>query len=469
MDAQLLHDWIDTQRWFGGKGRPWHVAGVEQLAELRGDPSPVRLVVVSLEYDEVDLDAAGGQRRQQEAYQVLASLRPEPAEHLGHVLIGESDVDGRHYWVYDGLHDKEATPLLLDLLKQGGTSGTVSATALAGVARVPDAASTTVLGGEQSNTSLVFGGVGILKAFRKLAPGVNPDIEVHEALARVGCAEIATPYAHLAGRWHVDGVEVEGDLGMMQEFLSGASGGWELAMVSVRDLFAEADLHADEVGGDFAAESCRLGEATAKVHAALAEALPTQSWGSAQLQAVADGMLGRLREAVRQVPALEPHADALARKYAALAERTDPVLAQRIHGDYHLGQVMRTAQGWRLLDFEGEPAKGLDERRRPDSTIRDVAGMLRSFDYAARFQLMDRPRDPQLEYRADEWAERNRSAFCDGYAAASGRDPRDDGDLICAYEADKAVYELIYEARNRPGWIRIPLGAIERLAAPATA
>jgi maltokinase len=144
-----------------------------------------------------------------------------------------------------------------------------------------------------------------------------------------------------------------------------------------------------------------------------------------------------------------------------------PVTVQRIHGDLHLGQTLRTVRGWKIIDFEGEPAKPLKERQLPDSPWRDVAGMLRSFDYAAEGSLRDRidgagDLDDRAAQDTREWANRNVEAFLHGYDQVCVEDL--DESLLTAYAVDKAVYEAVYEARNRPAWLPIPLAALRRLA-----
>jgi maltokinase len=173
-------------------------------------------------------------------------------------------------------------------------------------------------------------------------------------------------------------------------------------------------------------------------------------------------MFHRLEVALAAVPELTRHADLIGSAFSDLAKLGQPLLVQRVHGDYHLGQVMRTQTGWVVLDFEGEPAVPLAQRRARSPALRDVAGILRSFDYAARYQLLSHPDQDQerLQPLAREWVRRNQAAFCSGYAEAGGMDPAAHTTLLRALVLDKAVYEVMYEARNRPDWLSIPLGSI---------
>ena len=463
--AQRFAEWVPRQRWFGGKGRPITItarrlAGLVKgdLADERDSGAPVSIWIAEITY---------GDDGSTDLYQIPLSAYGERIEPLDHALIGVIDRNGAPVFVYDALWDKYVTGRWLAGVRQAGDSpddGPLHFERIVEPDDVPVDATSLVLTGEQSNTSLVYGDTAIMKVFRRLQPGVNPDIEVHAALSKLGGANIAT----LLGSVSADDVFGAGEdptsLAMVQEFMTTATDGWELAKISVRDLLAEADLHAEEAGGDFAGEAERLGAATAAVHQELATAFGTQDLTADDLAARAADMLQRLEVALAVVPQLAPLEAGLRGAFTALAELEPPVAAQRVHGDLHLGQCLRTARRWVLLDFEGEPAKNIASRRAHDSALRDVAGMLRSFDYVARHMIVDVGSTPQTEYRSTEWAVRNRDAYCNGYAEVAGFDPREHEVLLRALEADKAVYEAVYEARNRPSWLGIPLASLGRIA-----
>ncbi len=218
-----------------------------------------------------------------------------------------------------------------------------------------------VLTGEQSNTSLVFGESAIFKVFRRVTPGPNPDLEVALALAQLGSSHIAEPLGWVETR--MDGATTV--LAILSGYLRAASDGWLLAATSVRDLYASPGTRAAKAGGDFAGEAERLGAATAQVHRDLADAFGRSELEPEAIREMAEQMFRRLDMAIATVPELAPQADKIGDAYSKLAKLTEPVPAQRVHGDYHLGQVMRTQTGWVVLDFEGEPGQPAVPSARP--------------------------------------------------------------------------------------------------------
>jgi maltokinase len=440
-----LAPWLGSQRWFAGKGQgPRDLAIVADTELVAGDPELRHLIVAVSHGTTVDY------------YQILVGLRRKLPARLKHVRIGpagDGPAGGRI--AYDALHDADLTKPLLGAIASNADLGTLHMRKIEGADFETDLDSL-VLTSEQSNTSLVFGEESILKVFRRLSPGPNPDLEVTTALAGLGSPQVTEPLGWIEAR--LEGVPTS--LAILSRYLRLATDGWTLAATSVRDLYASTDMAAADAGGDFSGEARRLGAATAQVHADLAIAFGTDELGNEAVGELTERMFRKLDLAVAAVPELGKHADMIGNAYAALAKLRGPFPVQRVHGDYHLGQVLRTETGWVVLDFEGEPATPLAQRRARSSALRDVAGMLRSFDYAARHQLIGHPDHPALNDVARDWVRRNAAAFCAGYAEAGGLDPEANHVLLAALQLDKAVYEVLYEARHRPSWLPIPLDSL---------
>jgi maltokinase len=425
--AGLLRAWLPRQRWFAGKGRP--VTELTLLSATELHPGCLHLLVHA--------QHGTGTLSSGDCYQLLLGAREILPPRLIHAYIGRaSEGPLAGLMVYDAFQDPRSTGLLLERLRNPGTTGPLRFER-DGQVTIPAGLVPRLLDAEQSNSSLVYGDTYILKIFRRVQPGINPDLEVPWALVRQGCTRVPPPVA-----WFRISQPQEATLGVLQPFLPEAVDGWTLALQSLTS------------GRDFAEEAYELGRATAEVHLALAAAFPLDAPSRSRNRQLAAAMTERLDATSACVPAVMPYVPGLRAAFDAFAVLDATRPAQRIHGDLHLGQVLWADMRWFVIDFEGEPARPLAERRRRQSPVRDVAGMLRSFDYAARSRRPWRP----------AWARRCRDAYCAGYAAEGGWDPRDEPALLCAYETDRAVYEVLYEARHRPDWLSVPLAAIARLA-----
>ncbi|MHB1534498.1 MAG: phosphotransferase [Acidimicrobiales bacterium] len=470
--TELMPAYLGRQRWYAGSSEPDPArVRVLRFGTLWAEPERAhRLLWALVEGEGID-------------YQVLLGERPggEAADFLnGHEEAVLGSLGASYY--YDATLDAELSLPLLALFSGGAET----------------AERVRPIGVEQSNTSLVYDDRVILKVFRRLLDGPNPEVEVTHALVAAGFAHVARPVAS----WRLDGR----DLAFAQQFLAGGLEGWALALTSLRDLYNSDTSVPAEAGGDFAAEAARLGAVTAEMHLAMAAAFGTSSDG---VPVAAAGYPALLEDIERRLVLARADLDSGgAAAVDAAMRRLRSVEGAgawvRVHGDYHLGQVMRSDAGWFVLDFEGEPARALEERVRPSSPLKDVAGMLRSLQYAARFALGERAESEidRLETRADAWEAHNRASYVRAYAEvpgvadllppgevipAKGRDDDFDeldddlevevepwrragelggGDratVLAAYELDKALYELDYERAYRPDWSVIPRSAISRL------
>jgi maltokinase len=450
MNPEDLARWLPEQRWFAGRDR--HIAEVRvgEIGTLSDEPL-VRVHIATVRYTD------GGEER----YQVPIVHHDRPIPELGAALIGSGPIDGVQTFAYDAPYDPAAAAALW--------AGIVGSSRLPGlefhgepaVAELPTDLPSRVMPAEASNTSIVYGDAAMLKLFRRLTPGLSPDVELSRALQKAKNPYVPAVLGWIDGSWRdPDGAEDGAALAIATEFLNSASGAWDLALVSLRALLAEPGKAPNQSGADFGSEAHRLGEAVAAIHADLADALGT---GQESAASVAATLTRRLTESAQSVVPLTPYVAGIRERYHSLAEHAAPVVTQRIHGDLHLGQVLRVPAGWRVLDFEGEPGRPVEERRASGSPLRDVAGMLRSFDYVADTMLATpEPTDPATAERARAWVTHNQRSFLAGYTAHTGpADPL----LLQAYVLDKAVYEVVYETRYRPERVSGPLAAIERMLA----
>lgn len=437
--TELVGTWMRRQRWYSTKNVE---PRLRLLASFDAEPADADVRVVTHFFcDEAP--------RTPRVYQVPVVARASRDGDEA-ALIGEAG--GRY--LYDGPTEEAYVASLVQLMTgqehaegrdahaQGHTLGERIAVR-----------SSRRLTGEQSNTSIVGelddGRLALIKVFRVVQDGENPDVSTLAALTAGGSRRTPSLLGWLTGSWPTpSGGTASGELALMQDFVPGAEDGWELA------------VSAAERGEDFTERAYQLGAGTAELHRLMARSLPTKPATKEDVALALDGMFRRLTVTTTEVPEVEDLRAGIAAVYEDAAAAPLPLL-QRIHGDLHLGQVLYSPdRGWQFIDFEGEPLRPLAERALPDATMRDVAGMLRSFDYVAgSLARRETPVD------ATAWAANGRQAYLDGYASVAGSEVEDFRLLLDAFELDKAVYEIAYEARHRPAWIPIPLSAVQRLLA----
>jgi maltokinase len=430
MDSNELIEYVTRQRWYGAKSRTVSHADVLDSVVVRSVEPELTLDLVGLTYDTGAHDV----------YQLFSAEETELARELVSAMRSGFQLQGTH-----GVVDFSTAAGSAELGQELGNARLVSS--------------------EQSNSSVVFDDKLILKVFRRLEPGINPDLEVLRFLGEHGFRNVPA----LAGWYEYSGGPLTATLGVVQEFVAGAEDGWELALEEIADA---PERFLDRLG--------RLGEVTAQMHTALGSDASDPAFCPEEPSVEALALLtATVDEEIARVFLSLPDDD---ERLAPIAGRGEEVREQlrflthvgstgrviRTHGDFHLGQTLVKGDDWIILDFEGEPARTIAERRRKRSALRDVAGMLRSFTYAANAAELLRGASVP-----DGWEERARSRFLDSYLDAVDPTLLPAGDaaverLLAVFELEKAVYELRYELDNRPDWVRIPVAGIERLMNAAT-
>jgi trehalose synthase-fused probable maltokinase len=447
LPEDALREWFVPQRWFGSKASEVAHLNILEAFTLRAEPPKLVLALIEARFPQGT----------HEVYQVPIGIRPA-AEGWSERVIAEAG--GNTY--YDALADPTHARELLHLMRartdvQAG-DGTL-AFRWAGGAAAGGTIEVRPVGVEQSNSSIVFGESLILKAFRRVEPGVNPELELLRFLSDRDFPHIAP----IAGWFQYHGRLMDATLGVLQEYLAGAQDGWELALDAL-----SSDPEA------FLGRVHALGVVTGELHSALGSEGADPAFAPEEpstealsiLTATIDEEIERIFVQLPDEEALEPirgRGQDVQERLQLLASVGAGGRVIRTHGDYHLGQTMLADRGWVILDFEGEPARPMSQRRLKRSPLRDVAGMLRSFSYAAAGSRMLRGASPPAD-----WEERARETFLNGYfdtVEASLLPPGDEATrkMLSIFELEKAVYELRYELNNRPDWVAIPVAGIVRL------
>jgi trehalose synthase-fused probable maltokinase len=449
LDEERLGAWLLGRRWFGSKAEDVSQTHVLDVVTLDDGPPAVAIAAVEARFP-TGIHAI---------YQLLLGMRTDGDGWSADRL---DDLDGQT--VYDAFADPEAAAVIPRLFAEGATiqgdNATVDFQWGEAFDRPRPDATVRAMGAEQSNSSVVLDDTLVLKLFRRLEAGENPELEMLRFLTARGFPNIA----ELAGWIAYSGELMEATLGVVQRFVKGGRDGWELAL--------------EEIGTDpeaFVARMGQLGAVIGEMHTALASdgsdpafapEEPSQE-STSLITATIDEQIERLFvDLPSDNPALEPIAnrgEEVRDRLSMLSHVGTGGRLIRHHGDLHLGQTLLAPDRWIILDFEGEPARPLLERRRKRSPLRDVAGMLRSFAYAASAAEIQRG-----HVAPEGWEDRTRDAFLAGYFGAVDSSLMPPGEsnartLLTIFELEKAVYELRYELNNRPDWVRIPVAGIARL------
>ena len=505
IEGKILPEYIRTCRWFGAKARTLRYMRVHEQSPISAEPDAAEFWFVEVSY----LDGPN------ETYALPVKIAVGDAAHAisqsaPHAVIARFD-GAEEAILFDAVWDAAFREKLFRLMldrqyasgKNGNLVGSVSLPFVQNAAgKIP---SSNVVSGEQSNSSMLFENKFFLKLYRKLEDGVNPDVEVTRFLTdRASFPNVPTFGGAIEYR---RGKSEPTVVCLLQSAVVSERDAWTLTLDSVgrfyeRVLGKKADLQnetapgslLDElIGGIYPEKARLLAQRTGELHLALASADDDRAFAPEPFNAMAQrsvyqsmrALLRRtftlLQKALPDLPetfrdeakqALAAEKDILARE-KRLLDRKANAAKIRIHGDYHLGQVLYTGKDFVILDFEGEPARALSERKLKRSALRDVAGMMRSFQYAAYSALWQpamRTEDvPFLERWADLWYRQMSSVFLESYLATTADAlfvPQNSDDLqvmLEAYLLDKAVYEIGYELNNRPDWVVIPIRGIKHI------